>query len=97
MQTLSPIPEKSPTLNLKPTNNGNIPDDLQVKIAASELFEYLLAKRGKTSTNTMQNNNFMKNSSNPLNEYIVNARAGDGVEMKVAPKTTNIPMNLRFA
>jgi hypothetical protein len=77
-------------------NGASANQDIQVKIAATELFDFLLAKRDK-SNNKVSFSEPPQKMPDPVNEYIVSATAGNGIDMDVTPAVTNMPMNLRFA
>jgi len=75
-------------------NVASVNQDIQVQIAATEYLEYLVAKRDNPSKKV----SFSPSAKpDPVNEYIVSATAGNGIDMDICPSVTNMPMNLRFA
>lgn len=87
--TTQPLERKAPV--------ASADNDIQVKIAATELFDFLLAKRNQANKQSHKVSLPEQPKPDPINEYIVSASAGNGIEMDFVPSVTNMPMNLRFA
>ncbi|CAG9800017.1 unnamed protein product [Chironomus riparius] len=92
MKTAAPATQP---LERKVNDASSSNQDIQVKIAATELLDFLIAKRDKSNHKVSFSE--QPKMADPVNEYIVSATAGNGIDMDVTPSVTNLPMNLRFA